>query len=138
MDLKCQARIITDDFIIEGTSETCYKTGECGAKAKKKVALEESEFVICTACNKRYKTKDSEKSIWLGWFDGNYPPTAHVQYSPWYYEIKENLKNSERELICKQIVDIEEWMRGVGKILYQEQPKKLRELIQLRAKLGKI
>jgi len=84
----CQARILADDFIIEGTTETCYKTKECGARAKNKVAIDNGESIcwICVPCLKRYATKESKKSIWLGWYDGDYPPTAHVQYSPWYYQ----------------------------------------------------
>lgn len=132
---QCEARIITDDFTIEGTTETCYKTRECGAATKKSVAEGEDSFAICTACAKRYKTKSKEKTIWLGWFDCDWPPTAHVQYSPWYYDLLEKVRRTQRDSISQQIMEIEQWMRGEGKILFREQPKKLKQLLELRAKL---
>jgi len=43
---------------------------------------------------------------------------------------------SEKELVKEQIQAIELWMRGEGKLKFKEQPKKLRELLQLRTRFN--
>jgi hypothetical protein len=84
----CQARILGEEYTIQGTDVKCHHTRECGAAAVKKITVDDGDafFHICAGCFRRFLTKSSKKDLWLGWFDCAYPPHAQVTHSPWYHE----------------------------------------------------
>ncbi len=91
--MACQARILGEEYTIQGTKSKCHHTRECGASASKKITVDDGDasFHICTACFRRFLTKNTsnlEKNLWLGWFDCEYPSHARVTYSAWYYAQK--------------------------------------------------
>lgn len=184
MTHSCQARILTTQFLIPGTTDVCFNTTECRKPAAHKITIDEGDafMPICKECFARFKTKSSKTvNTWYGWFDCDYPPTAIVKGSRWYHDkVKEGKVNllsppkddnsvaelaetlnglsvnscsADVETLVKrmstlqiavpdpkqelqdQIQAIETWMRGEGKLKFKEQPKKLRELMALRAKL---
>lgn len=173
MAYSCLARITTTAFVIPGTEETCYHTTECRKSAARKITVDDGDafMPICGDCFTKFQTKNLKTgSTWLGWFDCDYPPQAHIKGSRWYHETVKQGKTtptvksspspptlsakevdilveamttltveapplSEKEIVKQQIEEIEGWMRGEGKLKFKEQPKKLRDLLNLRARL---
>ena len=154
----CQARILSAEIVIPGTSEICHTTAECGGESFKKVVVDDGDAHqhICKGCVKRFLTKGSSKSSWYGWFDCDYPPEARVKYSPWYNKMLKDgakeciavdilvekmgvmsvsLETKASSMILQEIAAIEGWIRGEGKTKFKEQPKMLKKLIDLRTQL---
>jgi hypothetical protein len=149
----CQARILGEEYMIQGTDVKCHHTRECSAPSVKKITVDDGDacFHICADCFRRFLTKSSKKDTWLGWFDCAYPPHARVTYSAWYHEEvrkaweaynkkqevaeEEILQPSKADVLKGQIVEIEAWMKGEGRLKFKEQPKKLKELMRLRAEI---
>ena len=152
---SCQARILGEEYTIEGTDVKCHRTRECGAVAMKKITIDDGDafFHICSSCFRRFLTKGSskiEKDEWLGWFDCSYPPHAHVYGSAWYHNVVreaweekqqkatadgEVLAPSKRDILKGQIKELELWFKGEGRLKPKEQPAKARELLKLRTEL---
>lgn len=88
---SCQARILGEEYTIQGTNVKCHHTRECSAATTKKITVDDGDafFQICMPCFRRFLTKGSQpvgKDTWLGWFDCAYPPHARVTHSAWYHE----------------------------------------------------
>jgi hypothetical protein len=152
--VSCQARILGEEYTIQGTDVKCHHTRECGTAAVKKITVDDGDafFHICAPCFRRFLTKSSKTDLWLGWFDCAYPPHAQVTHSPWYHEqVRKaweayNKKQEEmdqllrpadssvgkKELLKKQIDELAAWFKGEGRLKFKEQPPKLRELTRLR------
>lgn len=193
MTHSCQARILTTQFVIPGTADSCFNTTECRKPAAHKITVDDGDafMPICKECFARFKTRTPKSSNqWYGWFDCDYPPDAHIKGSRWYHDkvkegkanpvpvpvpvLKELKEHNEDKTVAElttkmeamsiqppaevetlvqamatlqitpedpkqeleaQIQALETWMRGEGKLKFKEQPKKLRELMALRAKL---
>jgi hypothetical protein len=167
--MRCQARILGEEYTIQGTDVKCHTSGECSAPSVKKITVDDGDacFHICAACFRRFLTKSSKKDTWIGWFDCAYPPHARVTYSAWYHEVvrkawdeynkkqeemkkldedfedlgissnseDEILQPSKKDVLKGQIAEIETWMKGEGRLKFKEQPKKLKELMRLRAEI---
>ena len=89
MSRTCEARIKTTSFQIPGTHEICWNTTDCKKPAGHKIPVDDGDafMPICRDCLNIYKTKVSKESVWLGWFDGDYPPAAPIKGSRWYHEM---------------------------------------------------
>lgn len=159
---SCQARILGEEYTIQGTDVKCYHTKCCNQAAAKKITVDDGDafLQICMPCFRRFLTKGSSpvgKDTWLGWFDCAYPPHARVTYSAWYHEeVKkaweaynkrqkevvptpsdsdEEAAPTRAEVLKGEIAEIEAWMKGDGRLKFKEQPKKFKELMRLRGEL---
>jgi hypothetical protein len=107
---SCQARILGEEYTIQGTNVKCHKSAECGAPSVKKITVDDGDafFHICAPCFRRLLTKGSSKDTWLGWFDCAYPPHARVTYSAWYYEEVKKAweKKKEEEQFEKELDEL--------------------------------
>ena len=152
----CQARILGEEYTIQGTDVKCHHTRECSAPSVKKITVDDGDacFHICAACFRRFLTKSSKKDTWLGWFDCEYPPHAQVTHSAWYHaEVKKawdaynkNLQDSSAssvseeeeisvDILTQQIKELELWIKGEGRLDTKGQVKKRTEIIRLRAEI---
>ena len=82
----CQGRVQGRAVPIPGTNLRAYATKECAKPAHTKIPIDdgESKIPLCLACSKRYQQRDNSACPWLGFFDGDVPPNAHVVGSAWY------------------------------------------------------
>jgi hypothetical protein len=112
MNKPCDARVLGEEFTIEGTTETCHYTKECGMPGFKKIVIDDGDafFTICTKCFTRFMTKGSRNSTWYGWFDCDYPPEARVRGSKWWRETaargRAALAEQEVKAVIQEIDDI--------------------------------
>ena len=88
--MACVARILAKEAKIPGSDISFYNTAECGKPSTKKITIDNGDacFHICGPCMRRFMTKgslDKSKDLWLGWFDCDYPPHAHIFGSQWYW-----------------------------------------------------
>jgi len=98
--MACQARVLDNEM--KFPNGTPYYTSKlCDRKTTRKIKVDVGAFpecpgdpdclatmYLCTKCMPNYMNKDSSnkeaKAKWLGWFDCDIPPEAHVKHSAWY------------------------------------------------------
>ena len=153
--MSCAARILDQEYIIPGLTETCHSTKECGDKANKKIVVDsETSLYICNPCMRRYLTKKTADSSWYGWFDCEYPADARILHSPWFRDAVKRgraamddgealvqqmatltIEEPKEMSLLQQIAHINSWIKGEGKNNHKEMVVKQRELIELKTRL---
>lgn len=72
----------------------------------------------------------------LRYKDQVFPPSWCKEYVEKIHKaVLENSQPSAKNVLKEEIAAIEAWMKGEGRLKFKEQPKKLKELMRLRAEL---
>lgn len=119
--MACQARILNEEMKFPNDT-VYYTTKQCDRKTERKIKVDVGAFpecpgnpdcvatmLICTKCMPNYRNKDSSnneaRAKWLGWFDCDIPPEAHVKHSAWYDAMLKNTSTQEALTTAEKTVE---------------------------------